>query len=204
MPKWFHFFVCTILLASSLGQVAANEVPAKVAENNEIISNISLLGLSASSTYSRTSVWSGIFTDFAGKAWNVSKFYKNKMIPLTAELTVGQSIERVDFVSKEPLLLFFVLHKLNFDLGYSSDLYTAQPYISWSPQVVYSQNKSITISIGVQHLLSIGGGVSERPCFDDFDREFHCGTGLPWITYENKSKDFSPTRSLFVSVQYVF
>ena len=44
---------------------------------------------------------------------------------------------------------------------------------------------------GFNNAFKIGGSIKEKPCYDKFDREFHCGTGQPWIDYKPGKKIYS-------------
>ena len=78
----------------------------------------------------------------------------------------------------------------SFDLGYKSDLFKTNPVLQLGLSVNFlSQNQSVRL--GVSNLITIGGKVTETACVDSLFRDFHCGTGLPWVDKPNPSKNDS-------------
>ena len=43
----------------------------------------------------------------------------------------------------------------------------------------YRKSKDVFLTFEAHDILQINNGVKERPCYDAFRREFHCGTGSP-------------------------
>ena len=83
----------------------------------------------------------------------------------------------------------------SFDLGYKSELFKTDPVLQLGLSINFSfQNKSIIL--GVNNIVSIGGQVDESPCIDRLFREFHCGTGLPWVDKPDPFKDDIKTYQL--------
>ena len=39
------------------------------------------------------------------------------------------------------------------------------------------------LSLRAENIIRLGGQTSEQPCYDDFSRRFHCGTGMAWTDY---------------------
>ena len=119
--------------------------------------------------YSRTNVWAGKFSDYSGKQWDVSNYYDNEIESFHANLVLNHQFNDIDFSSK-----------LYFDNGYSSTLFHVKPlaYIAFAADYQYSNNKSIKLML--DPVIQYGGAVSESPCYDNFRRAYHCGTGLNW------------------------
>jgi hypothetical protein len=75
----------------------------------------------------------------------------------------------------------------SFDLGYKSALFETDPVLQLGVSVnILSENQSFRF--GVVNLFTIGGNISETPCVDRLFRDFHCGTGLPWVDRPSPSK----------------
>lgn len=74
--------------------------------------------------------------------------------------------------------------KLNWtaDLGYRSKLYQVSPSILGGVSLIKSY-KTTKFEFSLKNLFFLGGKVREWPCVDELQREFHCGTGLPWSDY---------------------
>lgn len=189
--------LCSQTFAARCGESACSEVTTKFS------SSTSLISINAETTNRRSGVWTGRFVDFAGNHWDVSRFYEAKYQIISGNVVIGQAIDRKQESKKSETVIFF-LHRIDFDTGFKSALYEAQPFISWSPTGIVSLNEHLSLAVGVQNLFSLGGHTRESPCFDDFRREFHCGTGLPWSDYPNKKTRFSPAKKLQVSIRYVF
>ena len=166
-------------------------------------STTSLISLNAETVNFRRGVWTGRFMDFAGKQWDVSHYYKAKYQIIRGNVIFGQAIDQKQESKKSKTVIFF-LHRIDFDTGFKSALYQAQPFISWSPTGIVSLNERLSLVVGLHNLFSLGGHTRESPCFDDFRREFHCGTGIPWSDYPNKKTRYSPSKELQISVRYVF
>ena len=65
------------------------------------------------------------------------------------------------------------------DNGYNSTLIDVDPLYYLSLSTKYHLGK-IKNKVIVDPIIKYGGGVTESPCYDDFRRAFHCGTGLAW------------------------
>lgn len=82
----------------------------------------------------------------------------------------------------------------NFDIGYHSTLFQTDPVLQLGISI-RKKLKNRSVTFGVTNLLTLGGHVRESPCVDSLSREFHCGTGLPWVDRplpdKNNMKTFS-------------
>lgn len=189
--------ICSQTFAERSDEIASAEATRKFS------STTSLISVNAETTNLRRGVWSGRFVDFAGNQWDVSRYYKPKYQIIRGNVIFGQAIDQKQESKKSEAVIFF-LHRIDFDTGFKSALYQAQPFISWSPTGIVSLNERLSLAVGFQNLFSLGGHTKESPCFDDFRREFHCGTGIPWSDYPYKKTRYSPSKGLQISVRYVF
>tara|TARA_B110000858_G_scaffold145619_1_gene165455 strand:- start:94 stop:624 length:531 start_codon:yes stop_codon:yes gene_type:complete len=130
---------------------------------------LEIIKVELNNDYNRTTVWTGNFIDYSGHQWDVSNYYDNKIESFHAGIFLSHEINGIDFTSK-----------LYLDNGYDSTLYNVKPlaYISIAADYQYSENKSFKLML--DPIIQYGGSVSESPCFDDFRRAYHCGTGLNW------------------------
>jgi len=125
-----------------------------------------------SSRHQASTVWSGQFTALNGVYYDASEFYESKRISFSGNLGLA-------FLSDQSAIYI----PLFFDTGYESELYSASPFVSVG--AVYSRVfDNTTISVGAQNFLQLGGGISESPCVDAYQREFHCGSGLAWSDFK--------------------
>lgn len=114
--------------------------------------------------------WSGHFEALNGTHFNHPEFYKNRRPELNLKSGVA-------VVRRRNLKASLTLH---YDHGYASDLYEAAPYLGLGVGVLYAPRDNLLVSFYAFDVAQIGGKVRERPCYDDFRREFHCGTGNAW------------------------
>ena len=134
------------------------------------IKGFQLISISGTSDFNKVQVWSGLFVDYSGRAWDTSHLYRNKRAHLNLEASVLQKLsDRVLW-----------MHGFTVDNGYKSPLFEMTPEFGYHPSLIFVPNRSTTLSIHLFGFFRSGGASVERPCVDGFDREFHCGTGLPW------------------------
>ena len=139
--------------------------------------DIILLPISGSSSHQFSSPYSGKFQAINGEIFDVSRYYASS----STELNLNGFV----MWDMDDRLVFTV--PWSFDLGYKSDLFEADPVLQLGVSVkVLSENQSF--SFGVINLLTIGGNITETPCVDSLFRDFHCGTGLPWVDRPSPSK----------------
>lgn len=129
-----------------------------------------LVSFSGTSDFNKVQVWSGLFTDYSGRTWDTSHLYRNEREHLNLKASVLQKISN----------RVLWMHGFTFDNGYKSALFEMTPEFGYHPSLIFVPNKSTTLSIHLFGFFRTGGVSGERPCVDGFDREFHCGTGLPW------------------------
>ena len=115
-------------------------------------------------------VWSGRFDDYSGTSWDVSSYYKpmNTVFYISGSFTV---------LSKKWALspTFYA------DSGYRSSLLNAEPMLNLGMTLSFNLTSRTAISFSDNAVYSHFGEVSEKPCYDSFDRSYHCGTGLSWL-----------------------
>lgn len=132
---------------------------------------------SGSSTHQFSSPYSGKFQAINGESFDVSQYYASSQTELYLSGLVKWDMDHG--------LSFTV--PWSFDLGYESDLFKTDPVLQLGVSVnVLSENQSFRF--GVNNLLTIGGNITETACVDRLLRDFHCGTGLPWVDRPNPSK----------------
>ena len=142
----------------------------------------SLIEFNAVYDYQRIEPWSGVFEDYTGKKWEVQEFYKN---------------DQLSFAIKPEFLLIynsnsFTEFSVYADNGYKSDLFRVQPKINIDQTTYFKITKNSFI--GINTFFELFGGVDESACYDDFRREYHCGTGLAWsdsYPYHKKDTNYS-------------
>ena len=152
----------------------------------------SLIEFNAIYDYQRIEPWSGVFKDYTGKEWNVQEFYKN---------------DQLSFAIKPKFLLIY--NSNNFtelsiygDNGYKSDLFRVKPKINIDQTTYFKITKNSFL--GINTYLEFFGGIDESPCYDDFRREYHCGTGLAWSdSYPYHKKDNNNSQ-IGISWNYFF
>ena len=149
--------------------------------------DVILYPFKASNTHVYTRPYSGYFEALNGDFHDASKYYKSESI----ELNVSGFLLFPWSYSTTLKLPWFL------DLGYKSKLYSVDPVIKVGVHVV-NINGNRKIELGVDNLIKIGGEVIEWPCVDDLFREFHCGTGLPWVD----KPAASPIKQTAVSVRW--
>lgn len=156
MIKLLLFFLCSLFL---FGGVA-----------NRADADVIFLPLSGSSNHKFSSPYTGQFQAINGNYFDVSEYYSSSSLELSFNGLILWDA-RNDVKISVPW---------NFDYGYESDLFETSPVLQLGMSInLLNQNKSFTL--GVTNLLTLGGHISETPCVDSLSREFHCGTGLPWV-----------------------
>ena len=132
--------------------------------------SIEFSGVYIEGTHKITTPYSGLFVAPNNELHDMSKFYENSGLLLHGQFVASKRFNKTG--------TFYI--PVFFDVGYNSILYKAEPFISMG--VLFQTNLSDTTSIIVEarNVAQVGGYISERPCIDEFDRDFHCGTGRPW------------------------
>jgi hypothetical protein len=98
----------------------------------------------------------------------------------------------------------FFIHDIYVHTGYHSPLLQMDPELVYSADVVYVVSPRLSFSLGLESLFSLGGNIEETPCVDSFDREYHCGTGLPWSDSHRYHLENASVRETSISVSLRF
>ena len=147
--------------------------------------------ISGSSSHQFSSPYSGKFQAINGDSFDVSEYYAS----LSTELHLN-GLVMWDINDRVTATVPW-----NFDAGYKSDLFKTDPVLQLGLSVnVSSPNQSIRF--GITNLITIGGSVTEKPCVDILFRDFHCGTGLPWVDRPSPTK--SDVKVYSIIYQLVF
>jgi hypothetical protein len=154
-------------------------------------SEVSLYNLSGGSLHRLSSVYSGYFTAIDGSQHDASSFYKSKRFEF---FTSG--LASYDVNENLNILIPFAL-----DAGYQSDLFVSQPSFVLGFGAIYSTHRWDVSGI-FQNLFLIGGRVTEKSCVDSLDRDFHCGTGIPWSDYQTVQPNMPVSIKFNVSYKF--
>ena len=141
--------------------------------------NIIFADTKGSSNYLQTHVWGGNFTAPNGEKFHLGNYYKSQNTEINLKTNILYKIN-------SNLLIFPV----NFDNGYKSNLLEVKPIYSMG-FLISKELENLKFIFGFNNAFKIGGSIKEKPCYDKFDREFHCGTGQPWIDYKLGKKIYS-------------
>jgi hypothetical protein len=159
--------------------------------NTVIADGLYLLSLEGSSHHRSSSVWTGKFVAADGRQFDTSNLYQAQNLLLSAK-----GVAAIDVNQDSSIILPFTL-----DAGYHSELYTSKPLVSFGIGYAATAERW-QFSLIATDLLVLGGEVAETPCVDAFVREFHCGTGLPWVDYRLVQPPRN--RAIKLSVKYAF
>lgn len=132
--------------------------------------DVLLLSIEGHSGYSRTAVWTGNFLDYTGRQWDLSHLYANHQISVSMNISVLQQI----------MPNLYLTHNIYGDTGFTSEALKVKSLFGYNPSFTYFAYDDFSITLSLQGFLNIGGDMKEHPCLDDFDRQYHCGTGIPW------------------------
>lgn len=148
-----------------------------------------------SSDYSQSEVWTGHFVAPNGKLFDVSHLYKSKRqtFNLSGYFLLGKSNARTSF-----------LIPFKYDNGFSAPLYSAKERLDIGLILNRRIDTRLSVNFGVLDLSSLGGEITENPCVDGFNREFHCGSGLPWVDYSPHAHTKTSMPRLLTRLTYSF
>lgn len=146
---------------------------------------------SGSSSHHYSSSYSGTFRSIDGRIFDVRRFYESRKLELNVKGVAFWQVAK------------FTTLKIpwSFDNGYKSDLFNTNPVLQLGAFLVVKRS-NLLIEFGANNLLQIGGRVSERACVDSLSREFHCGTGLPWV--DRPPANIDNQKKFLVRVTYSF
>ena len=77
-----------------------------------------------------------------------------------------------------------LLVPLALDAGYDAELMQTRPMAGLGIGAAIDFGAQTVLSLRAENILRLGGQTSEQPCYDDFRRRFHCGTGMAWTDYQ--------------------
>jgi len=180
--EWFNFLVSSRPLALALlltltGRVAYAE--------------FLFYPLDGSGKHTYSSPYDGRFTALNGERYDVSEFYTSKRLEL--------NVSGVALWTKSPQLSIRL--PWYFDNGYKSTLYNSEPVLQVGVFFIVFKSQS-SLEFGISNLLRVGGTISERPCVDHLSRDFHCGTGLPWVDRSIPTKN--DQQKIMVTYRFAF
>lgn len=149
------------------------------------ISDLSLVHLAVSPRHGASPRWEGRFTGLNGKAYNATRFYDNEAPEFSATAMWARPMsERVS-----------LLVPLSFDAGYDADLLRTTPLAGLGIGAAIALDADTMMSVRFDNVLTVGGRSEERPCYDAFQRRFHCGTGMAWTDYIAAPHDYADSFS---------
>ena len=170
--------VCLALLTLSL-----LTMPAK--------SDVTLIQLSANQNHRMSEVWDGQFRALDGSRFDTSEFYESSYTTFSAAGVFAYPI-----TSQLTALMPFTA-----DAGYQSRLYQAAPGLELGFGVLWSE-KNWSLGLVGRSLTRVGGRVTEQACKDRFERQFHCGTGLPWADYQTQQPTLDRSATLSFQLRF--
>ena len=149
--------------------------------------NMSLTKLTFAPQHGASRVWQGHFTALNGQFFNTEHLYRNRDVSLSASAIWSKPMgQRVSLML--PVAL---------DAGYDAALMQTRPMAGLGIGATIGLGVQTMLSLRAENLIRIGGQTSEQPCYDDFRRRFHCGTGMAWTDY--LSSDVDPRGTLGVA-----
>lgn len=141
--------------------------------------DMSLIRLNLAPQHTASKIWRGRFTALNGAFFNTAHFYRNRDVALSANAIWAKPMtERVSLLL--PLAL---------DAGYDAALMQTRPMAGLGIGAAIGLGAQTMLSVRAENLIRLGGQTSEQPCYDDFRRRFHCGTGMAWTDYQQSAAD---------------
>lgn len=135
--------------------------------------------LHAEDRHMTSQVWSGHFRALNGDNHDMAHFYA----PQRPQLNIRTAFT----ISKSSRLRFAV--PMHYDHGYRAALYQATPYFGIGFIGQWAVRDNLVLGFHMHDGLQSGGDIIERPCHDDLERAFHCGSGLPWSDAQTLLQD---------------
>lgn len=168
--RWIRATVCK---KKMIKIVAVSSIWIVALHSKQASAQLLLHNFNAKSEHRHSVAWSGVFKSLDGNVHDASRYFKSKRIEGYVEGTFEYTL-----TNQLSIVLPFEV-----DLGYHSVLYKAEPSLALGLGfAVAGETWAITTSI--DRAFSFGGNIVETPCVDSLEREFHCGTGIPWSDYE--------------------
>lgn len=142
-----------------------------------------VLSFSAQSEHAGSKVWSGNFTALNQRNYDASGFYTPNNQPFSAKMIFAKADNRLENKRVTWLL------PIALDAGYRAQLYQAAPLFSLGMGAAIALPGRAMVSVRAENIMRLGGAISERPCYDSYRRQFHCGTGMAWTVYTQHGED---------------
>ena len=153
--------------------------------------DMKLIQLTADQTHRMSEVWDGQFRALDGSRYDTSAFYESSRPTFSAAGVFAYSIT--------PRLT--ALMPFTADAGYQSLLYQAAPGLELGLGVLWSE-ANWSLGLVGRSLTRVGGRVTEQACQDSINRQFHCGTGLPWTDYQTRQPTLDRSATLSFQLRF--
>ena len=156
---------------------------------------LDIKSIKSNQEFDRVDIWSGIFYDSNGKMWDISNHYLSQGDIFNLDILLEQKIQNL-----------VITPKIYYDTGFKSNLMHVDELYYISLLINYSFNNNVSFVSKIDPLLRKGGNVTERSCQDNFDRKYHCGTGLSWVdaNEHNFIKQFYFPKQFEITIKYSF
>ena len=152
---------------------------------------VKLVQLSADQNHRMSDVWDGQFRALDGSRFDTSAFYESRKTTFSAAGVFAYTI-RPQLTAVMPF---------SADSGYHSQLYQAAPGLELGLGVLWSE-ANWNVGLVARSLTRVGGRVTEQACKDRFERQFHCGTGLPWADYQTQQPTLDRSATLSFQLRF--
>ena len=152
---------------------------------------VKLVQVSADQNHRMSEVWDGQFQALDGSRFDTSAFYQSSKTTFSAAGVFAYTITPQ----------FTALMPFTADAGYESQLYQAAPGLELGLGVLWSE-ASWSLGLVGRSLTRVGGGVTEQACKDSINRQFHCGTGLPWTDYQIRQPTLDRSATLSFQLRF--
>lgn len=140
--------------------------------------DVQALNLQVTTEHVASKAWRGGFVGLNGRGYDTRRFFEPKNQLFSASTTFAIA----------PRNTLSVLVPVQIDAGYNAVLYKATPSASFGAGASWQINAHNLVSLIWYDALNLGGGVRERPCYDRFRRQYHCGTGQAWVDYQKDDR----------------
>ena len=138
--------------------------------------------------------WSGRFKALNGDAYFVDEFYTSQRPNFNIKMGL--------YAAQRNKTRYII--NLHYDNGFDAALYDAERYVGLGLSAHRQMSQYSRLSLHLLDVLQLGGKVSERPCYDAFRREFHCGTGLAWRDVKDQIDEQTVDARLLLRLRHRF
>ena len=143
-----------------------------------------LLSFQAGNQHSASMVWRGKFKGLNGQLYDASDFYQSSHSSFSARAILSKTVN----LPGVPHPISWLL-PISVDAGYEAKLYQAAPFVSFGLGAAAKLAPQTVLSLRMDNAFRMGGDINEQPCYDGFQRQYHCGTGFAWSDYQRLAKD---------------